>query len=132
MRSLHFRPVLFASTLLVASGCGGVVGPSQNTIEEFSGFVDPLGEGEQHDFNVSRNGEIEVRLSALEPSANVFLTLAIGQYVGGACGQVLGVSIVPLNRPVAAAVVTGRHCAQVFDEGFLTERVAYTLRVSHP
>jgi hypothetical protein len=129
------RKLLILLCILTFGGpsCGGVVGPSQNQIEEFAGAVEPLGEGEQHEFQVSRNGEFEIRLSALQPSAGVILQVLLARFAGGFCDQVVGVNFAQLNAiALTGAITTGRYCVVVYDEGFITERVTYTLRVSHP
>jgi hypothetical protein len=124
--------VLFVLSLLAGSACGGVVGPSQNTIEEFSGIVDPNTAGPEHEFSVSRNGEFEIRFLALDPGAAI-LQVDFAQFVGDSCIQLIGTNIGSQNTIVlTGAISQGRYCVQVFDAGFIAEPVTYALRVSHP
>lgn len=124
--------VLPLAAALLAGACGGIISPSENQIDEFSGSVDPLGEGPLHEFQVSRNGEFEIRLSALDPPT-AYLTVALGRFAAGSCQQQLGVWTGTLNEILLTGLInTGRHCVLVFDEGFITDRVSYTVRVSHP
>jgi hypothetical protein len=119
--------------MMLLSACGGVVGPSQNTITEFTGVIQPLSDGEDHEFQVSRNGEFDVRITSLEPSAGVVLQVIMGRFVGGSCSQVVGLNVAALNSiALNGAIQTGRYCVGLFDEGILTVPVTYTLRVSHP
>jgi hypothetical protein len=135
--SLYFMPprlltaVLLAFVLLAGPSCGGVVGPSQNTIDQFSGFIDPLGDA-QHDFSVSRNGEFSVRFLGFEP-AGAILQVIFAQFVGGACQQVIGASFGGQNTTVlTGAISPGQYCIVVFDEGLIAQRVTYSVQVSHP
>jgi hypothetical protein len=124
--------VIALAALLATGACGGIISPSQNQTSEFSGFVDPGGEGQVHEFQVSRNGEFDVRFSALDPPT-AFLTAALGRFVAGSCQQQLGIWTGTLNEILLTGLINeGRHCVLVFDEGFITGRVAYTVRVSHP
>lgn len=133
MHSRGFRLFLCTVVLTSLSACGGVVGPSQNRIEEFTGVVEPFGDGENHEFQASRNGEFDVRITSLEPSAGVVLQVVMGQFVGGSCSQVVGLNLAGLNTvALAGAIQSGRYCVGLFDEGVLTVPVTYTLRVSHP
>jgi hypothetical protein len=127
----HFV-IALAIALFVAPGCGGVVGPSQNTIVEFSDFVDPMEAGAQHEFSASRNGEFEIRFLTFAPS-DAILQVDFGQFVGGSCQQLLGSSLGGQNTIVlTGAISPGRYCVQLFDTGLITQRVTYTIRVSHP
>jgi hypothetical protein len=131
---MRLRPLLavLAFFALFAGSCGGVVGPSQNTVEEFSGTVEPGGDGPQHEFTASRNGEFVIRFLGFDPS-NAILQVVFGQFVGGACQQPLGTSFGGQNTIVlSGAISAGRYCVLVFDEGLIAQRVTYTVRVSYP
>jgi hypothetical protein len=132
MRSRPVLAALLVFSAVFAGSCGGIVGPSQNTLEEFSGFVDPLGEGPQHEFSASRNAEFEIRFLGFDPT-NAILQVVFGQFVGGACQQPIGTSFGGQNTIVlTGAISSGRYCILVFDEGLIAQRVTYTVRVSHP
>jgi hypothetical protein len=134
--SLRGRVLVSACVILsvaAQSGCGDVIGPSSNRISEFSGVLQPFGESDVHEFTVRENGEFEVRLSALDPSAGIILQVLVAQFVGNTCTSLLGINFATLNNvALAGAIGSGRYCAVVFDEGLITQPVTYTLRVSHP
>lgn len=119
------------AAILAGAGCEGVIDPSQNEISTFSGVIQPLGEV-SHAFTVDRNGEVDVRITALG-NPDALLLISYGQ---GNC-----VNAIILNsgyRLVSAVgvgglVTRGEHCAYITDNlGTLRQATTYTLRVSHP
>jgi hypothetical protein len=132
MRSL-LAVTLCAASLLVA-GCGGVAGPSQNTIENFEGTIVPGG-GNVHEFDVrQRNGEYSANIVALSPTQSALLNVALGGVANGVCNPYLGATVIAgINRPgPSGSISQGHYCIQVYDQGTLTVPHTYTLRVSHP
>jgi hypothetical protein len=124
---------LCAAALIVA-GCGGVSGPSQNTIQDFQGTIVPGG-GSVHEFDVrNRNGEYTANIIALSPTQSALLNIALGEVANGLCNPYLGsVGIVGINRPgLSGPISQGHYCIQLYDQGSLTAPQTYTLRVSHP
>jgi hypothetical protein len=115
----------------IAAACGGVTSPSENDIELFSGTL-AVGGTNLHEFTADRNGEFEVRITALSPDPDAVLGLIFGRLQNGACAR-LQSNFAQLNIvALAGAITSGRHCITVADVGSLTAPANYTIRVSHP
>jgi len=131
----------FAATLclacLFAAACGGVVEPSKNNVETFSGTL-AVGAANGHDFTVARSGEFEVTITALAPVSTVFIGTGFGQARSdGTCGVFPGYvnNFSSLNRSsLGGAITPGNYCVVVFDVGTIPEplTLTYTVKVSHP
>jgi hypothetical protein len=123
---------LFLLLAGVAGACKGVIDPSDNQIREFTGTL-PVGGQKTHDFNVGRNGEFEVKITALTPNPDAFLGLAYGPIVNGQCSAYPPNYFAQINRiALAGPITSGPYCLLVFDVGSLAQPANYTLRVSHP
>jgi hypothetical protein len=117
--------------VVLAGGCGGVVDPSENEVEQFPGTLQPLGT-EGHQFRVDKNGEIDVKITAFSnPDAIVQLF-----YGMGSCAN-----LTPLNGGyrqlnqvgIGGLVSPGDHCVVIQDSlGALRQPATYTITVSHP
>ena len=126
--------------LLAVSACGGPTDPSKNTIETFSGSVQPFSTGPVHSFNVPNTGEITVSVTAISPG-NTFLGVGYGQLSGNNCGLIQQnvASSANLGRTVLSGsiIIKGQYCVVVFDPVGLTGSALtvpqnYTVSVSHP
>ena len=117
---------------VLAGGCGGVIDPSQNLVEDFPGTIAPLGTV-SHPFNVSKTGEFEIRITALS-NADAILLMAYGPESGGCTGVSQGSAYRQLNQTGFGTLIQpGRYCAYLQDElGVLRAPATYNLRVSHP
>ena len=121
--------------LVVLAACGGVTDPSDNRSTPFSGTLQVGGPANTHEFSSSKNGEFEIRLTALSPNRNVFIGIGFGQMFGGACQQIFGYvnNFAQVDRSALAGPINkAAYCAYVFDSGALTETSTYTITVSHP
>jgi hypothetical protein len=125
---------------LIVSGCGGIVNPSSNTVDPFSGTFDIGGGGELHLFSAGKNGEFFVTLTALSPDSTAFVGIFLGQQNSGGCQQIFGYgsyssNFAQLNRQALGGPLDkGNYCLQVYDSGYstLSGPQTYTVRVSHP
>ena len=117
---------------LLAAGCGGVIDPSQNTVEEKSGTIVPGGLSFQM-FSVSKNGEFEIRITNLN-NADAFLHMAYGPDAGGCTGASLGDAYRQLNQAgFGGSIQKGNYCVYLRDDLLaLKSESPYTLRISHP
>ena len=117
--------------IAVLSGCGGVVDPSQNKVEPFNGTLQPLGNS-SHQFRVDRNGEIDVKITALSnPDAIVQLAYGLGNC---ATPAILNSGYRQVNNVgIGGLVSPGDHCVIIADSlGALRQPATYTISVSHP
>jgi hypothetical protein len=125
---------------LMALSCGGPTDPSKNTVETFSGSVQPLNFGPLHTFNVPNLGEITVTVTSITPG-NTFLGVLYGQPTGNACGiiqnNIISSSNVGRTALSGSIIIKGQYCVQLFDPvnsvgAPLTVAQNYTVQVSHP
>jgi hypothetical protein len=118
---------------VLAGGCDGVIDPSENTVEDFPGTIQPLGLV-SHPFTVSKTGEFEIRITALS-NPDAILFMAYGLDTGGCNGSnSMGSAYRTLNQIGFGTIIQpGRYCAYLQDElGVLRAPATYNLRVSHP
>jgi hypothetical protein len=125
------RLASYLLVVLLVSGCGGVIDPSENTVEPFSGTLQPLGTN-GHPFRVDKNGEIDIKITACSnPDALLQLIYGIGN-----CATLtpLNAGYRQLNQVGVGGVVSrGDHCVVITDSlGILRQPVTYTITVSHP
>jgi len=122
----------FVIAAAFAAACGGVSEPSKNVTETFSGTLN-VGASNLWNFSSSKNGEVDVRITDLNPSTNVVLGVGLGQPATGGCAVATANGFSSLNRSaVAGPVNKGAYCVLVYDSGALTTPTAYTITVSHP
>ncbi len=138
---MHAR---FLAALLVAAlgawGCGGIVDPSQNQTDTFSGSIAVGGQGTPHGFSASKTGEISVKITALTPStSNTFVgVLWTGRNSNGDCSGSLGNifgqnNFAQLGLPaISTQILSGGYCLLLYDVGTFTTTESYTVTVSHP
>jgi hypothetical protein len=122
----------FCLAAVLASGCGGVIDPSQNQVDTPSGTIQPGGLV-WHTFSVSRNGEFDIRITNLN-NADAFLLMAYGQDIGGCTGSTLGQAYRQLNQAgFGGPISKGNYCVYLSDDRLtLRAESPYTLRISHP
>jgi hypothetical protein len=127
-----------AACALVLAGafsisCGGIVDPSQNQVQTFSGSVPPGGSSRQT-FSAASTGEISIKIVTLTPAA----VPAIGvQWVGagdGSCnGSLFGTQIGgPNTTVISAQIVSGNYCAIMYDYIGQAVTANYSITISHP
>lgn len=134
MRRIGLLPLVFSALSL--AGCGGVSSPSQNQTQTFTGTVMPGGTGPVHQFNVSRNGEMSVRMTSVTPTASSILGTLVSQSLNGTCNVALGNEpFTGLNRDVLQLPVQkATYCVQLYESNVsrLTQAQTYTIQVSYP
>ena len=135
MRS-RFRAALVLTVAGALSvSCGGIVDPSQNKVDTFSGTIALQGNGQPHSFSSSKTGEISVKITALSPSSGTLVGLLWRQASSaGACdGQPLQNTLAQLNIPaISNQILSGNYCIQLYDAGYFGVAQTYTVSVSHP
>lgn len=128
------RLLIALGTAALLSACGGVSGPSQNTIEPFSGTVNVLGTTTRN-FSWGKRGEIEVTFTSVTPPpANGQLVVQLGQVISGTCNYLIGYSqAIVVNRKIQFFELDkGTYCMAVYDPGVLTAPANFTGNFSHP
>lgn len=128
--SWRLAPFLLLAAL--AGGCGGVIDPSENQVENFSGTLAPGGRVD-HQFTVGETGEFDIRITALS-NADAILHLLYGPESGGCNLVIMGDAYRQLNQGGFGGLIQeGRYCVYLWDDaGVLRAPATYTLTVSHP
>jgi hypothetical protein len=132
MRALS--ALLFVVLVSSSAACGGIIDPSENQVQPFSGTLEDDG-GAVHNFSVGRNGEFSVRLTALSPDPDRFVGLSFGDVINGQCSPSLFYvnNFAVLNRTALSGRISrGNFCIYIFDSGALERDQTYTVEVSYP
>jgi hypothetical protein len=125
-----------AAALMIAAlftiGCGGVTDPSKNTVENFSGVLQPGGPPFQKTITINNSGEYSVKITALSPTPTA--VLGVRWYQGGNCEFLHSENVATLNTTALSGAIfqKGAYCVLVFDIGGLTVAQNFTVTVSHP
>lgn len=135
---MRFR--LSAAFVLALAGvltlsCGGIVDPSQNQIEPFSGTVQP-GSARAHWFQTSKTGEIAVRVLTISPASSPVLGV---QWVQGASDKTCNGGLLQINQfatsnstAISGQILSGAYCIIMYDSVGLSQPTNYSITVSHP
>jgi len=133
----------FAAMLAVAGlitmSCGGIVDPSQNAVDTYSGAYPPGGQSAGQPFTASNGGELTVKITALSPNQSAYVGVTWAQANGdGSCGGSLGIlaqnQFGQLNVPAisGARIVSGKYCIIMSDSVGVTQTKTFTATISHP
>ena len=117
----------------ISISCGGIVDPSQNQVEPFSGTVAPAGVSLVK-FSAAKTGEIQVKMLTITPAAVQALGM---QWVGsgdGSCNGQLWQSTIATSNATAIStqIQSGNYCLILYDYINQTVAANYSLTVSHP
>src|SRR5712691_4806742 len=123
MRARFSAAVALAAAGVLSISCGGIVDPSKNQVETFSGTIIPgTGAVTYHPFSSSKTGEISVKFTALAPASSIFVGVAwVQDGSGGSCTNNLGLIQSPnnfaqLNLPaISGQIISGKYCIGVFE-----------------
>jgi hypothetical protein len=122
-----------AGSLTIA--CGGIQSPSNNVVDMANGTLTPQG-GASHFFSVSKTGEYTVKLTALAPTSNalVGLALVVGNNDGSCTTSIYQQNnFSSLNvQALGGQILSGKYCVLIYDVGTITTPQTYTIAVSHP
>jgi hypothetical protein len=133
--SRAFLPVLGLVAIFATAGCGGVVDPSKNTTDTFTGTIQPGNGnfGEIHTFNTSKSGEVTVKVTRFDPPINVYFSIGYYQNLSTGCAPIQIANFAVVGTSAINGVINpGSYCVVVFDQGGFTVPETYTLTVSHP
>jgi hypothetical protein len=135
------RSVLAAAltaAALAGISCGGVVDPSKNVTDTFTGTIPVQGTASVGGFSTSKTGEYTIKVTTLTPNNGAFFgsILAATPTEGACSGQLqpiqqnsFGVAGTPI---LSGAIYPGHYCIFLFDVGAFTVPQTYTLTASHP
>lgn len=142
LESRHMRygfVAALALAVLATIGCGGIVDPSKNVTDTFTGTIPVQGTSiPGHFFSISKTGEYTVKVTSLAPTAGSFFgtVLSFGNSDGTCTGNLQIISqnsFGTVNTPVlSGAIYPGNYCVFLFDIGAFTVPQTYTLTISHP
>jgi hypothetical protein len=117
------------------AGCSGVIDPSKNQVEQFSGVV-TVGGTLTKNFSWSNNGEVQTTMTSVTPTPT---NGPLNMYVGipdssGNCSPLNGyLAQAIVNRTVQWGVLNkGNYCLGVYDPGVLTVAANVAGNFSHP
>ncbi len=120
----------------LVSACGGVVDPSNNQTETFTGTIQPgSGNGDVKQVNITKSGEITVTVTSLTPTvpSGTFFVVGIGQSFSGQCSPIQANQFAVVGSAAISGPVTpASYCVFILDEGFFTVAEDYVMKVSHP
>jgi len=130
------RRVIPALALAVLAACGGYVDPSKNQTENISGTIPVNGLSEVKTFNVSKSGELTIKLTSLTPTValGTFVGFTWGQMLSGQCQPFFGYSPAAVGQTLASTAITpGAYCV-IMADAFQTLKVNedFVLTVAHP
>ena len=135
---MHSRFLAALALAGFTAACGGIVDPSQNTTDTFSGTIYHGDAIKFFPFSSSKTGEISVKFTALTPVSNVLMGVLVAQANGdGSCTGDLGLvqqnNFAQLNLPSISGQILGRrYCLGVYESQPLTQTETFTVTVSHP
>jgi hypothetical protein len=121
----------FGAALITVS-CGGIVDPSKNDKETFHGTIPFGGLGEQHNFNVSKNGEYSILIESLTPPTGSLVGVRLGIIQAGTCNFFTASPGKIGTSALSGPIDKGDYCVQLYDPGTLAQSETYALTVSHP
>jgi hypothetical protein len=136
--NVRFLAALALAGCCAAAACGGIVDPSQNVTDTFSGTINHGDAIKFFPFTSSKTGEISVKFTALAPVSNVLMGVLYAEAAGdGSCNGNLNLqqqnNFAQLNTPAISGQILGRrYCLGVFESQPLTQAETYTVIVSHP
>src|ERR1700760_515196 len=124
---------LLALAGAISISCGGIVDPSQNQVQTFSGTVPPASGSVQH-FTASKTGEIQIKVVTLTPaSVPAVLVTWLGNGDGSCNGGTFGQGIGAVRTTaISNQILSGAYCIYVSDYVGQTVTANYTITVSHP
>lgn len=134
----RFAAVMAAAAMLTVS-CSGIVDPSKNVTDTFTGTVAVQGTSiPGHPFSTDKTGEYTIKVTSLTPSSTVFFGVLLASALSdGSCvGNLPPIqlnSFATVNTPaLTGAIYPGKYCVFIYDIGTFTVSQNYTLTVSHP
>jgi hypothetical protein len=129
---VRFAAAVLAMAGLLTVSCGGIIDPSKNTVDSFSGTLVPQAPGIQNKVNVNNNGEYSVKITALSPTPTA--VVGVDLYFGPNCESLVNRNLGALNQPAFSGLIQqkGTYCVYVYEAIPLTAPLNFTVAFSHP
>ncbi len=133
------RALLFAAALLAASGCSNSVltNPTTNTTvcpctDGFTGTLS-LNGAFTHTFTITNLGSVTASVVSLSPNTSQIVGFGLGVWNGTSCTVTSSNDTATTGSSITLnASGAGTLCVRLYDVGFITTPVLYTLQVVHP
>ena len=140
------RPiVVLLSVLVLASSLAcdnsgtsssGITTPTTPlTSQTFTGTVAVNGSSSNTTFVVGVSGEVDITVTALGPPSNIIMGLAVGipNAADGSCAAPLsaGQNVQASTSPLVGTLQAGTYCVKLYDVGYQTAPINYTITVAH-
>jgi hypothetical protein len=135
--AVRFGTAALALAGLFTVACTGIVDPSKNVTETFSGTVKVQG-SDGKPFSTSQTGEYSIKVTALDPPTGAYFGVIYApSAAAGACTGNLGIynsnSFATVNiTALSGSIYAGNYCVYIYDNGSFTKDENYTVQVSHP
>ena len=144
MYRLNVRAILLAVAVLATGACSNDALSSVTTpttpltfTDTFTGTLSRNGSF-THSFTTASLGAVSASIVNLQPTSSQILGLSLGVWNGSACSTspatggsssdiATSGSSITLN-----ATAAGSLCVRLYDVGFISDPVLYTLQVTHP
>jgi hypothetical protein len=150
MLRLLARPVVVAALLallaLTTSACSDntlsqLASASQTTPQTFTdtytGTLSTNG-AFTHIFTIQTLGSVTVTILNLSPNSSQIVGLSLGVWTGSACSTSPQTGGSESDTATTGSAITlnataaGNLCARLYDVGFITQPVIYTMQITHP
>ena len=137
------RSILILLTLVVpslacdnSSSSSAVTTPTTPlTSQTFTGSVPVGGSSSNTTFVVATSGEVDITLTSLGPPANIIMGMAIGipSSTDSSCAAPLsaGQNVQASTTPLVGTLQAGTYCVKLYDVGYQTAPINYTITVAH-
>jgi hypothetical protein len=118
------------------SSSSGITTPTTPlTSQTFTGTVAVGGSSSNTTFVVAVSGEVDITVTALGPPANIIMGLAVGipNATDGSCVAPAGtLQVQASTTPLAGSEPAGSYCVKLYDVGYMSAPINYTITVAHP
>jgi hypothetical protein len=144
MYRLTLRAVLLAVAVLTAGACSNDTLSSLTTpttpttfTDTFTGTLSKNG-AFTHSFTTASLGPITATIVSLSPTASQIVGMSLGVWTGTACSTSPATGGASSDVATTGSSITlnataaGSLCVRLYDVGFISDPVLYTLQVSHP
>jgi hypothetical protein len=121
---------------LLSVACSGVVDPSKNVMDTFTGTI-PVQGSDHKPFSTTKTGEYSIKVTSLTPATGSFLGVIFAQ--GPTDDSCTNSALIQQNSfaqvnmlALSGEILPGHYCVYLYDTGFFTAAESYTVQVSHP